>query len=64
MGTGEIMHIKRFVFSTAIDTDIYRPLSKEEFFDRLDAARRHADDGKVKEAHVVAENVRKKYGLA
>ena len=38
----------------------YKPLREEEFFERLAIARRHASERKVKDAHEVATNVRKK----
>ncbi len=52
--------VKRFVFSMSVDSDVYKPLSEDEFFGRLETARRHADEGKVKEAHEVARNIRNK----
>ena len=44
--------------------EIYKPLSEKEFFERLAIARKHASEGKVKDAAKVAENVRGRYGLA
>lgn len=55
--------VKRFVFSMYIGEQ-YKPLSEKEFFDRLAVARKHAEEGKVKDAKEVANNLREKYGLA
>ncbi len=55
--------VKRFVFSMSVDNDVYKPLSEDEFFSRLETARRHADEGGVKEAHEVARNIRSKHGI-
>ena len=41
----------------------YKPLTREEIIEQLSIAKRHADEGKVMEAHQASENVRKKYGL-
>ena len=38
-------------------------LNEDEFFSMLETARRHADEGRVKEAHEVARNIRSKHGL-
>lgn len=40
-----------------------RPLSEEAFFDRLAVARKHADEGKVRPAASVIEDLRARYGL-
>ena len=41
----------------------YKPLTREEIIDSLEAARRHAGEGKVIPAHQASEKVREKYGL-
>ena len=41
----------------------YKPLTREEIIEQLSIAKRHADEGKVMEAHQASANVRKKYGL-
>ena len=43
--------------------DPYRPLAREEIIERLTAARKHAEEGKVMEAHRVSSDIRAKYGL-
>lgn len=41
----------------------YKPLAREEIIEQLAQARKHADEGKVMDAHQASANVRKKYGL-
>ena len=41
----------------------FSPLSEDEIYAQLEQARKHADEGKVKDARQVSANVRKKYGL-
>ncbi len=43
--------------------DIVKPLSESEFLDRLDVARRHAEEGKVRPAASVIDDMRARYGL-
>ncbi len=53
--------VKRFVFGMSVDSDVYKPLGEDEFFGRLETARRHSDEGRVKEAHEVARNIKSKH---
>ena len=41
----------------------YNPLTREEIIKELAVARKHADEGKVIDAHEASENVRARYGL-
>lgn len=47
--------VKRFVVK---ENSPYAPLSKEEMLERLQSARKHADEGKVMDATLVSKNVR------
>ena len=40
-----------------------QPLTEEEFFERLETARRHADEGKLRPASQAIEAMRQRYGL-
>jgi len=39
------------------------PLTEEEIYSQLDISRKHADEGKLRDARQVSSNVRAKYGL-
>ncbi len=41
----------------------YKPLTREEIIQRLDTARKHADEGKTMDAKLASANIRSKYGL-
>ena len=41
----------------------YKPLTREEIIEQLSVAKKHAQEGKVMDAHQASANVRKKYGL-
>ena len=41
----------------------FTPLSREEIIQQLAIARKHAEEGKVMDAHQASANVRAKYGL-
>ncbi len=39
------------------------PLTEEEIYAQLEESRKHAEEGKLKDARLVSSNVRAKYGL-
>jgi hypothetical protein len=41
----------------------FAPLTEEEIYSQLDISRKHADEGKLRDARQVSSNVRAKYGL-
>ena len=41
----------------------YKPLTREEIWDRLEHARKQVEEGKTMDALQAAKNVREKYGL-
>lgn len=41
----------------------FAPLSEEEIYSQLERSRKHAEEGRVKDARQVSSNVRAKYGL-
>ena len=41
----------------------YKPLNTKEIMDQLATARKHANEGKVMDAHKASEKIREKYGL-
>ena len=41
----------------------YKPLTREELIGELAVARKHAEEGKVIDAHEASANVRNRYGL-
>ena len=41
----------------------YMPMTREEIIEQLAEARKHAEEGKVMDAHKASMNVREKYGL-
>lgn len=54
--------VRRLVSRVPAD-EAMRPLSESEFLDRLDVARRHAEEGRVRPAAAVIDDVRARYGL-
>ena len=41
----------------------FTPLTEEEIYAQLERSRKHAEEGKMKDARQVSSNVRAKYGL-
>ncbi|MBR3307216.1 MAG: hypothetical protein IKI75_08195 [Lachnospiraceae bacterium] len=41
----------------------YKPLTREEILEQLAIARKHAEDGRIIDAHEASANIREKYGL-
>lgn len=45
------------------DFNPFAPLTEEEIYAQLERSRKHAEEGKLKDARQVSANVRAKYGL-
>lgn len=52
-----------FPFESRKKSNAYLPLTEKELYDRLQQARSHVSEGKVKDADEVISNIKNKYGL-
>ena len=43
--------------------NLYKPLTREVILEQLAIARKHAEEGRVVDAHEASANIRVKYGL-
>lgn len=63
---GRYQYLKKLLSNLEDRVERYNPftaLSREEIIQQLALARKHAEEGKVKDAHQASANVRTKYGL-
>ena len=70
MTESDLLKIREFVIRLSTKSEVrkemynpYKPLTREEIIEQLAEARKHADEGRVMEAHQASQNVRAKYGL-
>ena len=66
----DLLLIKEFVNSLSRKSgarqesyDPYKPLTREEIFEQLAIAKKHADEGRVMPAHQASRNISEKHGL-